>query len=117
MRSTADENTLYDIRGDIHWGDAAADGAQLRPHIVWFEEPVPLIATAAQLMTTADIFILVGSSLQVYPAAGLMHYVPHDSPKYIIDKKIPEMKGLHNSILIEKPATAGVEELIKLLMP
>ena len=63
MRSTADENTLYDIRGDIHWGDAAADGAQLRPHIVWFEEPVPLIATAAQLMTTADIFILVGLSL------------------------------------------------------
>jgi len=117
MRSTADENTLYDIRADIHWGDAAADGAQLRPHIVWFEEPVPLIATAAQLMTTADIFILVGSSLQVYPAAGLMHYVPHDSPKYIIDKKIPEMKGLQNSILIEKPATAGVEELIKLLMP
>lgn len=117
MRSVADTETIYDIRGDINLGDTAADGTQLRPHIVWFEEAVPMISEAARIMTMADIFVLVGTSLQVYPAAGLMDFVPPDAPRYIIDKKIPPVGKQPNLVLIEKPATEGVEELIKLLLP
>ncbi|MBK7434801.1 MAG: NAD-dependent deacylase [Chitinophagaceae bacterium] len=116
MRSIADENTIYEIRGDIRLGDTDDQGIQLRPHIVWFEEAVPMIGEAARIMTCADIFILVGTSLQVYPAAGLMDYVHPDVPKYIIDRKIPPVRNAENLILIEKPATEGVEELLKLLM-
>ncbi len=115
MRSCEDEDLIAEIRTDIMIGELAADGAQLRPHIVWFEEPVPMIEKAAMIMSQADIFILVGSSLQVYPAAGLVNYVPVDAPKYIIDKRIPSMGNYPNLYLIEKPATEGVEELIKLL--
>lgn len=115
MRSEADESVIYEIRGDISVGDTAPDGYQLRPNIVWFEEPVPLIDQAAAAMLQADIFVLVGTSLQVYPAAGLIRYVPQDCPKYIIDKKIPPVHGYGNIILIEKPATEGVRELLKML--
>jgi NAD-dependent deacetylase len=117
MRSVADENEIFEIRGDINLGDKAADGSQLRPHIVWFEEPVPMIETAAQVMMDADIFILIGTSLQVYPAAGLIQFVPLASPKYIIDKKIPSISEYGNMIFIEKPATEGVGELLVALMP
>src|SRR5437016_2977911 len=72
FRSFASQKDVYEIKGDINWGDKAEDGFQLRPHIVWFEEPVPLIEEAVRIMTTADIFVLVGTSLQVYPAAGLI---------------------------------------------
>jgi NAD-dependent deacetylase len=112
MRSVADENEIFEIRGDINLGDKAADGSQLRPHIVWFEEPVPMIETAAQVMMDANIFILIGTSLQVYPAAGLIQFVPLASPKYIIDKKIPSISEYGNMIFIEKPATEGVGELL-----
>jgi NAD-dependent deacetylase len=115
MRSEKDESKIYDIRGGINLGDKAADGGQLRPHIVWFEEPVPLIAAAAELMTEADIFILIGTSLQVYPAAGLVDYVPFASPKYIIDKKIPAITKYGNMQFIEKPATEGILELQEIL--
>ncbi|MBL0056790.1 MAG: NAD-dependent deacylase [Chitinophagaceae bacterium] len=115
MRSIADEHTIYEIRG-YQAGDTDDQGVQLRPHIVWFEEAVPMIGEAARIMTSADIFILVGTSLQVYPAAGLMDYVHPDVPKYIIDRKIPPVRNAENLILIEKPATEGVEELLKLLM-
>lgn len=115
MRSVADENSIYEIRGDINVGDVAEDGAQLRPHIVWFEEPVPIITEAMRIMSKADIFVLVGTSLQVYPAAGLVDYVPYHVPKYIIDKKIPYTSAPANFSFIEKPATEGVEELSKIL--
>ena len=115
MRSSKNENIVKTIRGDIQLGDVADDGAQWRPHIVWFEEPVPLIEDAAHLMETADIFILIGTSLQVYPAAGLIQYVPDETPKYIIDKKIPPIQNIRNLNLIEKPATEGIQELIELL--
>ena len=114
MRSVADENTIYEIRDDINLGDVAKDGGQLRPHIVWFEEPVPKITEAVQIMRTADIFVLVGSSLQVYPAAGLVDYVPAHVTKYIIDKKIPYTSTPPNFYFFEKPATEGVGELVKL---
>ncbi|MFN8243537.1 MAG: Sir2 family NAD-dependent protein deacetylase [Ferruginibacter sp.] len=116
MRSVADEETLYEIRGDINLGDTASDGSQLRPHIVWFEEPVPLISEAARIITTADIFVLVGTSLQVYPAAGLMDFVPAGVTNYIIDKRIPPVGNRSDLVRIEKPATEGVGDLINLLL-
>ncbi len=115
MRSILDEETIYPINDDINLGDIAADGGQLRPHIVWFGEAVPMIEKAAAIMTDADIFVCIGTSLQVYPAAGLIDFVPTFAPKYIIDKNIPAVAGYKNVITIEKPATAGVQELIKLL--
>ena len=115
MRSSADEHLISEIRGDIKIGDMASDGSQLRPHIVWFEEPVPMIAEAAAVMSSADIFVLVGTSLQVYPAAGLIDFVHEDVPKYIIDKKIPPVNKYENIIAIERSATEGVGELNKLL--
>lgn len=115
MRSIVNDTQLYEIRDDIKLGDRATDGAQLRPHIVWFDEPVPLIEDAAEIVATADIFILVGTSLQVYPAAGLLGYLPPNIPKYIVDKKIPQMTIRPNLYFIEKPATEGVEEVMKLI--
>lgn len=115
MRSEKNESLIAEIRGDIKLGDVARDGAQLRPHIVWFEEPVPLIEDAAAIMNTADIFILVGTSLQVYPAAGLIHYLKDETPKYVIDKKIPVTGNLKNLTLIEKSATEGIVDLVSML--
>lgn len=111
MKSEADESLVYEIRGDINIGDTAEDGAQLRPHIVWFEEPVPMIEAAARIASTADMFVVVGTSLVVYPAAGLVNYAPMDCPKFIVDKKVPYTSSLYNLTAIEKPATEGVEEL------
>jgi NAD-dependent deacetylase len=116
MRSVADENKIYEIRDEINVGDTAEDGSQLRPHIVWFEEPVPKITEAMKIMTRADIFVLIGTSLQVYPAAGLIDLVAPHVPKYIIDKKIPFSSAPANFYFIEKPATEGVEELKKILL-
>lgn len=115
MHSLGSPEKVVEIRGDIELGQRGPDDTQYRPHIVWFEEPVPLIETAANIMSTADIFVLVGTSLQVYPAAGLIHYVPLDVPKYIIDRKIPPIDALPNMQLIEQPATEGVQTLLKQL--
>lgn len=115
MRSEWDESLVKEIRGDINIGDRAPDGAQYRPYIVWFEEPVPKIEEAIPIVYSADIFAVIGTSLVVYPAAGLVHYVSASTPKYIIDKKIPYTSGMNNLILIEKPATEGVVELKKML--
>lgn len=115
MRSDKNENLISEIRGDINLGDKAADGEQLRPHIVWFEEPVPMIEDAALVMGIADIFVLIGTSLQVYPAAGLLHYVPENAEKYVIDKKIPEVYGVKNLITIEESATTGISKLLDYL--
>ena len=111
MRSILNEAILYPIQGEIHLGDTAADGGQLRPHIVWFEEPVPLIETAVEIVSRADIFVLIGSSLVVYPAAGLINCTPPDIPTFIIDKKIPVVQSLPNFIKLETGAVAGVELL------
>jgi NAD-dependent deacetylase len=116
MRSELNENLIYEIRKDILLGDVAEDGAQLRPHIVWFEEPVPMIEQAAQIAEAADIFVVIGTSLVVYPAAGLVHYTKPAIPKFIIDKNIP-YSSMYNITAIDKPATQGITELIKLLKP
>lgn len=111
MRSERDESLVYPVKEDIGMGDLAEDGAQLRPHIVWFEEPVPLMEPAIALVKSADIFVVVGTSLVVYPAAGLVNYAPWPVPKFIIDKKIPYTSSLYNLTVIEAPATTGVQEL------
>lgn len=116
MRSVTNERLIYPIEGDIQMGDLADDGGQLRPHIVWFGEAVPMIEPAALLMMEADIFILVGTSLQVYPAAGLMEYLPAGIPKYIVDRKIPPVDQYDNVIAIEKPATEGMVVVRDLLL-
>ena len=116
MHSLGNPEHPLEVRGDIEVGDFGEDGTQLRPHIVWFEEPVPMISVAAQVMMQADIFVLVGTSLQVYPAAGLIGYVADDVPKYILDRKIPTLGHYKNIHLIEKPATEGIRDLMKLLM-
>lgn len=115
MRSEKNEDLIYTIEGDIHPGDTAADGHQLRPHIVWFEEPVPMMETAIDIAKTADLFLIVGTSLVVYPAAGLLHYVPMNIPKFIVDKKLPATNHLHNLTMIEKIASEGMKDLVGLL--
>jgi NAD-dependent deacetylase len=111
MRSELNESLVYPIRDDIRLGDKAADGGQLRPHIVWFEEPVPLIADAGRLVHRADIFLIIGTSLAVYPAAGLIDYADLRIPKFILDKNIPFTRGIQNLYTIQKPATEGIQEL------
>jgi NAD-dependent deacetylase len=115
IRSCKDETKIYECRGEIHAGDVAEDGGQLRPHVVWFEELVPMIEEAVKVMRTAEIFAVVGTSLLVYPAAGLVNYAPWGIPKFIIDKNIPYTQSLYNLTVIEKPATEGVKELQRIL--
>lgn len=117
MRSEADHSLVYEIRGDMQLGDKAGDGHQLRPDIVWFEEPVPMIEKAIQVVNAADIFVVVGTSLVVYPAAGLIDYVSSSTPKFIIDKKLPPTNHFSNLTAIEKPATEGVQQLRQILQP
>ena len=117
MRSVHDETTLYEIREDIQMGQLAPDGGQFRPHVVWFGEDVSMIQPAVLEIVQADVFVLIGTSLNVYPAAGLVNYLRADVPRYIIDKKIPPVSDSHSWTLIEKPATEGVEELLTLLQP
>lgn len=111
MRSEADESLVYEIREDILVGQMAGDGAQLRPNIVWFEEPVPMIGKAAPLVRSADIFVVVGTSLVVYPAAGLIDYALPGIPKFIVDKKIPYTSSINNLTTIEQPASLGIQKL------
>jgi NAD-dependent deacetylase len=116
MRSERNQSLVYDIRSDIRIGDTAADGAQLRPHIVWFEEAVPMIEVAIPLVMQADIFVVVGTSLVVYPAAGLINYAKKGIPKFIVDKHIPDTTAMANLFSIEKPATEGIQDLTAALL-
>lgn len=115
MRCETTDHRLYDITNDIRIGDLSENGYQLRPHVVWFEEPVPMIEKAIPEMMTAELFILVGSSLAVYPAAGLLAYLPDSTPKFIIDKNMPPVSHYRNIIPVIKPATEGVDEVTGLL--
>ena len=115
MRSELDEELVYEIKEDILIGHTAEDGAQLRPNIVWFEEPVPMIGHAVPLVQSADIFVVVGTSLVVYPAAGLVDVARPGIPKFIVDKKIPYTAAVGNLVTIEQPASIGVQELTRQL--
>ncbi len=115
-RSTRDYSLIYDIKGwELNWGDTCELGSQLRPHIVWFGEPVPLIEHAAEMAATADIFAVVGTSLQVYPAAGLVNVVPTSAQKFIIDPNVPSISAISNITPIEKGASEGLALLREML--
>lgn len=111
MRSEKDDTLIYPVDDDIKMGEKASDGAQLRPHIVWFEEAVPMMEEASRITRQADIFLIVGTSLVVYPAAGLVNYAPWNIPKFIVDKKIPYTSSLYNLSVIEKPAGEGMKDV------
>ncbi len=117
-RSTRDESLIYELSADncdIKMGDMCEKGSQLRPHIVWFGEAVPMIEEAAQISELADIYVIIGTSMNVYPAAGLLNYVRKDVPVYLIDPKDVRTNryDIHH---IQKGASEGVKELTKLLL-
>lgn len=117
-RSQSDRNPdlTYPINGwELKMGELCELGTQLRAHVVWFGEAVPMIEEAARICASAEVFVLVGSSLAVYPAAGLLDFVPAKSPTYIIDPKIPHVRNSHQVIKIEKRAVAGMRDLVELL--
>ena len=115
-RSTADANRVYPIAGwQLNLGDRCELGSQLRPHIVWFGELVPQIEPALQLCATADLFVVVGTSLVVYPAAGLVDYVEPKISKWVIDPELPPINHLPNVTPIEATASAGLEQLAEQL--
>lgn len=115
-QSSANASLTYPIQGaELRMGDRCELGSQLRPHVVWFGEEVPMIPVAAEICAQADIFVLIGTSLAVYPAAGLIDFVPQSTVKYIIDPKTPYIQGYKNVYAIEEPAIRGVTKLIDLL--
>lgn len=117
VRSTIDPSLIYTLNPDkaeIYIGDKCEKGSQLRPHIVWFGEAVPMIENAMDKVSSADVFVVIGTSLNVYPAAGLLNYVKLDIPIFLIDPN--EVKTYHNDIhFIMKGASEGVAELRELL--
>ena len=105
--------TLPEDRLDIELGDLAADGSQLRPFIVWFGEAVPKIEEAVQALSGVDVFVIIGTSLNVYPAAGLLHYVGRDVPVYLIDPNDVNVPSGREVTVIRKGASEGVRYLIE----
>ena len=114
VRSSYDENDIQKWKTDLVLGNVCQKGHQLRPHIVWFGEDVPMIESAVEICATANVLVIIGTSMQVYPAAGLMHYVPQNTPTYFIDPK-PSMESKENLTVIAETATIGVKTLLKLL--
>lgn len=117
VRSTGGKEEVFELTEDnieIHMGDKCPKGHQLRPHIVWFGEPVPEIENAVKEVEKADIFLIIGTSMQVYPAAGLINYAPHDIPIYLID---PNQVLLHTDRVqvIQKGASEGMREFVSLV--
>lgn len=111
-RSTADPDLIYPIKGwQLNMGDKCEKGSQLRPHIVWFGEAVPLIIPAQKIASGADVLIIIGTSLVVYPAASLVVYARPDCPKYYIDPKAFQVGGISNLSIINKTAVEGVPDL------
>jgi len=116
-RSTVDPDLVYELdHWELKMGDKCEKGSQLRPHIVWFGEAVPMIGPAADLTSTADIVMIIGTSMIVYPAAGLVGYAGSDIPKYYIDPKASHVGGVSNLTVIEEKAGKGVPKLVKQLL-
>ena len=117
VRSTIDDDLVYDLPGwELKKGMLCEKGSQLRPHIVWFGEAVPEIVTAAILSAKADICIVVGTSLNVYPAAGLLDNVPHTIPKYLIDPNAKDNYYIQNLTIIKEKAGTGLPKLVEDLL-
>ncbi|RME92889.1 MAG: NAD-dependent deacylase [Bacteroidetes bacterium] len=120
VRSTGKPDLVYQWEEDCVWGDTCEEGHQLRPHIVWFGEDVPAIHDAAREVSDAHHLIIIGTSMQVYPAAGLVSFAAPDAKIYYIDPKPSinyELSRLSNLEVIAKPATVGMQELVKRLLP
>lgn len=117
MRSSIDEELVFLIKnGKINYGDLCPKGSQLRPHIVWFGEAVPAMEKAIDLVSQADMLIIVGTSLVVYPAANLIHYTNLNCKKYLIDPASFEesiLKGIHH---VKMNASVGLKEVEKMLL-
>lgn len=117
VRSEEDASLIYDIGDDtVEVGDTAEDGAQLRPHVVWFGEPVPNMQKAANIVPEADILIVIGTSLVVYPAAGLVDLVDQDIPKYIIDPATPELRTFDGWEHVQERAAKGTPKVVQDLL-
>ncbi len=114
VRSTYDANDIQDWKTDLILGEMCKRGYQLRPHIVWFGEDVPMIEKAITICETADILVIIGTSLQVYPAAGLRHYVPQGTRTYFIDPK-PNIDSTKYLTVIAETATKGMKQLMEFL--
>ncbi len=114
-RSTFDENLVMDWRKDIRNGDFCEHNKQLRPHIVWFGEAVPMFEKAVDHCTTADILIIVGTSMQVYPAAGLVDFIPKKCPVYFVDPK-PNISENASLQIISKKAVEGIPKVVAQLL-
>jgi NAD-dependent deacetylase len=118
VRSNGFEHLVYPWDKDLCLGDRCERGHQLRPNIVWFGEAVPMMDAAAELAEQADIFLIIGTSLQVYPAAGLMRYAHRNIPVYYIDPHPQlnfELKSMPNLSIIEAPASTGVQKVVDLV--
>lgn len=116
-RSSVDETLIYPLNGaDIKLGDRCEKGSQLRPHIVWFGEAVPMMEEVIPLVEMADILLVIGTSLAVYPAAGLVNYVPTFTEKFYIDPNGLDGVNIHDFSIIPKTAGEGVPSLVKQLM-
>jgi NAD-dependent deacetylase len=113
-RSSDNVNAIIDWKEDITMDNKAADGSQLRPHIVWFGEEVPAMEEAMDFMETADAVIIVGTSLQVYPAASLMDYAPESAPVYLVDPN-PNLESNDRLTVIAENAGTGVQKVCDLL--
>ncbi len=114
VRSTFDEDLVLDWKDDVTVGDFCEHNHQLRPHVVWFGEPVPMFPKAVSLIENADMVIIIGTSMQVYPAAALLDFVEPNVPVYFIDPN-PSIKPQHITV-INKPATIGVPKLVSELL-
>lgn len=115
-RSTLNESLIYAWDKDIVIGDKCEKGSQLRPHIVWFGESVPMMSEALKQIIDADIILVVGTSLQVYPAAGILTYAPAEMRKIIIDRKVPDVSGVKNIEVFEMKASEGVKLVVEKLL-
>jgi NAD-dependent deacetylase len=116
-RSTSDQNLVYTIEGwELKTGDLCTKGSQLRPHIVWFGEAVPMLEKAIEKILQADILIVVGTSLQVYPAAGLIDYAKEEAAKYIIDPNMPYVSPRENLYLFPEVASSGLKKVVDELL-
>tara|TARA_B110000211_G_scaffold173699_1_gene196183 strand:+ start:3481 stop:4179 length:699 start_codon:yes stop_codon:yes gene_type:complete len=117
VRSSINPNLIYDLEGwELKAEDKSEDGSQLRPHIVWFGEAVPNIEVASEITSEADILIIVGTSLNVYPAAGLCDVIKSTTRVYLVDPADVESKGLQNLTIIKSTATEGLPQLVKDLL-
>ena len=116
-QSSINADLVYDIEGwELKMGETCELGSQLRPHVVWFGEAVPMIENAIQIASQADIFVIIGTSLAVYPAASLIDYVPYSSPKIIIDPHTAPVGGIHDLKIIRETAGTGVPKLVQELL-